>query len=254
MKWLRRLVIATVYCALLVVLWWATVQIFDISPLLVPPPQDVWGATVEHSGLLFTHTLYTLQEALLGFGLAVVVGVILAIVIVSSPRVSKVLMPTLVAINSAPKVVVAPILVIWLGLGMASKVGMAFLLAFFPIVISTAQGLNEVEPNLVNLYRLMRAKRLTILRRVRLPNSVPYLISGMKIGLPLAIIGAVIGEFVGARQGIGYQIMLAYSSFSPDLVFAGVIAITLASVILFELLSWVERRVLVWRPPGFDDR
>jgi NitT/TauT family transport system permease protein len=250
----RRVAAVILYIGCLVALWWAVVEVFDVSPLVIPGPEGVWNAMTDHASLLLENTLYTLEEALLGFAVATIVGVALAVVIVSSPAVSRVLLPTLVAVNSAPKVVVAPILIIWLGLGMLSKVGMAFLLAFFPIVIATVQGLSDVEPNLVNLYRLMRSSRVTILRRVRLPNAVPHLISGMKIALPLAIIGAVIGEFVAARRGIGHEIVLAYSNFDTELVFAAVIVITLASVLLFEALSWTERRVLRWRPTSFDAR
>lgn len=249
-----RLGAMVLYCVALIALWWLIVELFDINSLLVPGPGGVWDAMVEHSSLLISNTLYTVTEAMLGFVVATIVGVLLAVIIVSSPRISRALLPTLVAINSVPKVVVAPILVIWLGLGMLSKIGMAFLLAFFPIVISAVQGLTEVEPNLVSLYRLMRSSRATIMRRVRLPHAVPYILSGMKISLPLAIIGAVIGEFVAARKGIGHQIVLAYSSFDTELVFAAVIAITVASVVLFELLSWVERRLLVWRPTSFESR
>lgn len=243
-----RLLAIISYAVVVYLLWLGFVTVFGISSFVFPGPNEVWGAAAAHWDLLLWNTLYTIQEAVYGFALATLLGVLLAIGLVTFPVAAKVILPTLAAVNAAPKLVVAPIFIIWLGLGMASKIGMALLLSFFPIVIATAQGLSEVSPDLLNLYRLMRANRRTMIWRVRLPHAVPYLFSGMKIGLPLAVIGAVIGEFVAARRGIGHHIMLAYSSFDPALVFAGVIAVTVASVLLFQLVEVVETRVLRWRP------
>lgn len=242
------------YIVALVVLWWAVVKAFAISPLVLPSPGGVWRAGASNAALLTASTLITLGEALMGFASAVLAGIVIAIGLVSSRTASRLVLPTLVAVNSAPKVVVAPILVIWLGLGLWSKVGMAFLLCFFPIVINAAQGLREVDPELIDLYRLMQASEWTTLRRVRLPNSVPFVLSGLKIALPLAIIGAVIGEFVAARQGLGYQVLLAYSTSNTELVFAAVLTITIASVVLFQLLVWAETLVLARYPVSVEGR
>ncbi|HXP94494.1 MAG TPA: ABC transporter permease [Candidatus Binatia bacterium] len=242
------------YLAVLVALWWAVVKAFHVSPLVIPSPEGVWLAGSQNFRLLASSTAITLGEALAGFGTAIVAGIIIAIGIVSSRAASRFILPTLVAVNSAPKVVFAPVLVIWLGLGLWSKVGMAFLLCFFPIVINAAQGMREVDPELLDLYRLMQAGRWTTLRRVRLPNSVPYILSGLKIALPLAIIGAVIGEFVAARQGIGYQVMLAYSNSNTELVFAAVLTITVAAVVVFQLLVWAESLILVFYPVSVEAR
>jgi NitT/TauT family transport system permease protein len=242
-----RSVEIVVYAAVVVLLWWAVVAIFAVNALIIPSPIGVWNAGVDNFVPLIGNTAITLAEAVLGFLIALVASIVSAIGIVSSPLASRLLLPSLVAVNSTPKVVVAPILVIWLGLGIPSKIGMAFLLAFFPIVINGIQGLREVEPNLIDLYRLMHASKWTIMRRVRLPNAVPHILSGLKIALPLAIIGAVIGEFVAARTGLGHQIVLAYSNFDTELVFAAVIVITIASVLLFQLLVAIERIILaIW--------
>src|SRR5262249_4151066 len=154
------------FLAALVLVWWAAVVVFKINPIVIPSPAGVWEAGVEHADLLLFHTMVTIGEALFGFAIAGVVGVLLAIAIVSSDLVSRFLMPFLVGVNATPKVVVAPILVIWLGFGIASKIGMAFLLCFFPIVISCIQGLSNVEPDLIDLYRLMQASNWTIMRKV----------------------------------------------------------------------------------------
>lgn len=229
-------------------------RVFAVSPLVIPSPQSVWSAGAANLGMLLMSTAITLAEALAGFAAATIVGVAMAVAIVSSRVASRLLLPTLVAVNSAPKVVFAPILVIWLGLGLWSKVGMAFLLCFFPIVINAAQGLREVDPELIDLYRLMQASNWTTLRRVRFPNSIPYILSALKIALPLAIIGAVIGEFVAARAGIGYEVMLAYSNSDTELVFAAVLLLTVASVLAFQLLVWTESRMLSRFPVAVSAR
>lgn len=253
-KTLARGAEMTLYVAALIVLWWAVVKAFGVSPLVIPSPEGVLAAGVANFNLLALSTGITLGEALAGFAAAVVAGVLLAVAIVSSRLASRLLLPTLVAVNSAPKVVFAPILVIWFGLGLWSKVGMAFLLCFFPIVINAAQGLREVDPELIDLYRLMQAGTWTTLRRVRFPNAIPYILSAMKIALPLAIIGAVIGEFVAARAGIGYQVMLAYSNSDTELVFAAVLLLTIASVVTFALLGWAESLMLARYPVSIEAR
>jgi len=244
----------TLYVAALIALWWAVVKAFAVSPLVIPSPERVLAAGIANFDLLVLSTGITLGEALAGFAAAVVAGVLLAVAIVSSRLASRLLLPTLVAVNSAPKVVFAPILVIWFGLGLWSKVGMAFLLCFFPIVINAAQGLREVDPELIDLYRLMQAGNWTTLRRERYPNAIPYILSAMKIALPLAIIGAVIGEFVAARAGIGYQVMLAYSNSDTELVFAAVLLLTIASVVTFGLLGWAESLMLARYPVSIEAR
>lgn len=251
---LRRGLEMTAYVIALIVLWWAVVKAFAVSPLVIPSPERVAAAGLTNAGLLALSTGITLGEALAGFAAASVAGVLLAVALVSSRLASRLLLPTLVAVNTAPKVVFAPILVIWFGLGLWSKVGMAFLLCFFPIVINAAQGLREVDPELIDLYRLMQAGHWTTLRRVRFPNAIPYILSAMKIALPLAIIGAVIGEFVAARAGIGYEVMLAYSNSDTELVFAAVLLLTVASVAVFGLLGWAESLMLARYPVSIEAR
>jgi NitT/TauT family transport system permease protein len=244
----RKVFWGLVYVALLILGWGLVVAAFEIRPYLIPAPVGVGQALAESGGFIVRHTLITLFEALVGFGLAAVVGVLLAVVIVYAPIIRSFLLPTLVAVNATPKVAIAPVLVIWLGLGLESKYAMAFLLSFFPIVINTARGLADVPPELLNYFRLMRASGYQTFMKARLPNSLPSMFDGFKIALPIAVIGAIIGEFVAAREGIGFQILRAYSRLDTELVFGMVIIVAVISTILFQLLIWIERRVLSWRP------
>jgi NitT/TauT family transport system permease protein len=157
-------------------------------------------------------------------------------------------MPYLVAFNAVPKVAFAPLIIIWLGLGIQSKIALSFLIAFFPIVVNTATGMYEIEPNLINLTRLMKAKKRQQFLKIRIPHSLPGMFDGFKIALPIAIIGAIVGEFVASREGLGHLIIAAGVQLNTELVFASILVIALGSVILYGLLAWVESKVLRWRP------
>lgn len=247
-KRLRKIALNFAYVAVVLIVWEAGVRIFDVGRLLLPPPSLVAAEAVEFGGLLLFSSGITLVEAGFGFLIAALVGVGLALVITYSTGVGGVIMTTLVAINATPKVAVAPILVIWLGLGLESKVALAFLLSFFPIVVNSVRGFADVPVELLNLYRLMQASPLQVFRKVRLPSALPAMFDGFKIALPIAMIGAVAGEFVAARSGLGFQIVLAFSNFNSALVFAAVILLAIEASILFQVLIVIEDRILFWRP------
>lgn len=244
----RRIAAGLAFVAVLIATWQAIVTVGDLKSYLLPGPAAVGKALLDNFGFLGKSCLITLYEAMAGFGLSIIGGVALAIVVVYSPLLRQVILPSLVALNATPKVAIAPILILWLGLGANSKIGMSFLLSFFPIVINAARGLADVDPDLLDYFRLIRARGFTTFFKARLPNSLPALFDGFKIALPIAVVGAVIGEFVASQSGIGYQILLAYSSYNTELVFAAVVLIALVSTVLFELLVGLERVLLRWRP------
>jgi NitT/TauT family transport system permease protein len=244
----RRIVINIAAIVILLAAWELLVRALNIGKLLLPPPSAVAGEAVRFSGLLATSSMITLMEAAIGFLIAAVVGIGLALIITYSASVGPMIMSSLVAINATPKVAVAPILIIWLGLGMESKVALAFLLSFFPIVVNAVRGFADVPHDLLNLYRLIHATPAQVFRKVRLPSAMPAIFDGFKIALPVSLIGAVAGEFVAARSGLGFQIGLAYANFNSALVFAAVILIALEATLLFQVLLLVEERILYWRP------
>ena len=160
-------------------------------------------------GWYAAHTGYTLLETALGFGLAVVLGVAMSIAIVYSRFVEQTLYTLLVAMNSIPKVAVAPLFIVWLGTGLEPKVAIAFLIAVFPIVIDTVLGLRTVDPEMLDLARAMRGTRYQTLRKIRFPGALPSLFAGMKVGISFAFIGSIVGEFVAAQRGLGFVIVSA---------------------------------------------
>lgn len=247
-RW-ARVIMLTAWVSLLIGAWQFVISAFAIRSYILPGPRGVFDTFVDRFSLLMDGARITVFEAMVGFGMAAVAGVLLAVIVVASPYSRTVVMPSLVAINATPKVAIAPVLIIWLGLGLQSKIAMAFLLSFFPIVINTIRGLSDIDNSMIDYFRLLGSSKLQTFFKARLPNSLPAMFDGFKIALPIAMIGAVIGEFVASREGIGHQIILAYSNFNSEMVFAAVITIAIISTILFQLLVWAEHKILVWRPP-----
>ena len=236
-----------VFIAVIVVVWAKAVDILHINVLVLPHPSVVLGQFTQFWRLILGETLLTLTEALLGFSLALVVGLLMGLAMTYIGLFRRLVLPTLAALNATPLAVVAPIFVIWLSRDVPSKIALSFLISFFPIVINSSRGLSDVEPELLDVYRLIRASGWQIFWKLRLPSSLPALFDGMKLSLPIAVIGAVIGEFVASKKGIGYQILVAYSNFNTAFVFAAVIVVALSSTLLFQLLRLLERYLLRWR-------
>jgi NitT/TauT family transport system permease protein len=245
---IRRFGALFLYVAVLVGVWWAVVKVADVPVYLIPGPDVVADSFVKAAPYLAQSAAVTLYEAFLGFVIAVVCGSLLSAFMVYSRSIRSAVLPLLSLLNALPKVALAPLLVIYLGLEIPSKVAMAALISFFPIVINMFSGLNNVDVDELRLFKLLHASEIQTFRKLRLPNSLPSLFDGMKIALPLAVIGAIVGEFVAAQIGIGYEIELAGSQFDMGLMFASVLTIAILTTILFQLLQLVEKRILRWRP------
>lgn len=242
----REVLTAVITLAVLVVLWEAAVWAFQIPSFLIPPPTAIWEEFLAKASLYATHTLVTLWETVLGFLLATVFGILLAILIVYSPLVQAIVYPVILVLQIVPKVAVAPLLLIWLGYGQPSKMTIALLLAFFPIVVNTAAGLRAVEPELLELVKVLRGNRWQEFVKIRFPSSLPFMFSGLKIGITLAVIGAIIGEFVGGNEGLGFLIVMANAQLVTTMSFASLALLSLIGVALFGLIVLVERLAAPW--------
>jgi NitT/TauT family transport system permease protein len=210
-------------------------------------------AMIKHANALWVNSLVTLYETLAGFLLSVVIGVPLAILIVWSPYLRNTVYPILLLFQSIPKTAIAPLIVIWFGHDITSKVVVAFLVAFFPIVVDTAAGLMSVETDMLNLSRSLKSSRQQEFRYIRLPNALPYFFSGAKVAITLAVIGAVIGEFVGGSAGLGYIILLAASQLQTSLVFAALTILSIQGIVLFYGIGLIERLTLPWYKPDTSE-
>jgi NitT/TauT family transport system permease protein len=244
MKINRNIVDATIFFVLLGLLWQYAVDVFDIRAYLLPSFSDVIRETWDSRALLWEHTWVTLVEVLLGFIWAVVIGVPVAAAIYFVPIIRRTVYPLVIALQSIPKVGLAPILIVWFGYGLSSKVTMAFLFAFFPIVISTLGGLSGTPERLIEHFAALKASKLATFWKLRVPSALPSILDGCKVAMPLAVIGAIVGEFVGSNEGLGNLIMVATGSSRTALTFSALLTVTAVSLALFFLIELLGK--LVW--------
>ena len=226
--------------------WQLATGVFGLPTYLVPEPLKVLKELVNQWPRLLSESAVTTAAALGGFGLSVVFGLLLAVLIVYSKTIESYLYPLLVFSQSVPKIAVAPLFVVWFGFGIFPKVVSAFLLAVFPIVVSTVTGLKSVEPEMIDLARSSRAGRLRTFWYVLLPHRRPHIFSGMKVAITLAVVGAVVGEFVGANSGIGYLLQVANGNFDLPLMFAALVVLSTIGVLLFAAIDLAERWMVPW--------
>jgi NitT/TauT family transport system permease protein len=250
-RWLTKgritsVVYPMVALALVVVGWAVVKKVFDIKDYLLPSPSAVFSTLRREASYLFEQSMTTLQEVLIGFALAAVVGVLIGIAIATWRPFEQAVYPLLVASQEIPQVAFAPLLLVWFGFGITSKVIIAFLIAFFPIVVNTAVGLRSVPPELVDLARATRAPAHKVLRKIRFPHALPHVFTGLKIGATFAVIGAVVGEFVGAGNGLGYVLVTANGRLNTALMFAAIIVLVILGLGLFFIISVIERLVIPW--------
>lgn len=232
---------------LLLCIWLAADLAFDPSPLVFPGPQDVYESFATGWSQLLYHTSVTMSEALLGFALATAFGYALAVAFILFKPVEAALYPFAIGLKAMPLVALAPILVVWLGQGLGSKVVMAALVAFFPILVSSVDGLNSMDRDLVRLFDGYRASKWQRLRLLQIPASIDSTFSGLKIASTLAVVGAVIAEFTGASAGVGFLIKLGAYNLDTPLMFASVFCIGIAGILLFALVSLLHSRAMYWR-------
>jgi NitT/TauT family transport system permease protein len=227
-------------------IWEASVRAFEIPPFILPAPSAVAAVLIQSYAILLPHTLYTLEATLLGFGLAVILGVLCAIGIVQSRFIEKTAYTLLVSMNSLPKVAIAPIFIVWLGTGLEPKVMIAMLVAIFAIVVETVQGLKSVPPDMVALGRVLGGSRYLLLAKIQLPHALPNLFAGMKVGIALALVGEIVGEFVASRSGLGHVILVAQGQFDIPTMFAALVILAALGTVLFYVIDLVEHLVIPW--------
>jgi NitT/TauT family transport system permease protein len=234
----------------LLVLWELACAVFNIPVFVLPRPTVVAASLIERFGPIVENSLTTLWRTILGFAIAVALGVLLGVAIGSSRLVYRGLYPVLVGFNSIPKVAVVPVLVIWFGIGTIPAVLTAFLVSFFPIAVNVATGLATIEPEMLDVMRSLGATKGKILRKVGLPRSMPYFFASLKIAITLAFVGTIISETVAANAGIGYLMMAATANFDTPLVFAGLIVISVMGIVMYALFAMIEQRMTFWAKRG----
>ena len=228
------------------VVWEAVVVGFTLPEYLLPAPTGILSAFVAEWQYLGLHTAVTVYEILWGFFLSIVVGIPLAMAVVYSPMLERAVYPLLVASQSVPKIAIAPLLIFWAGLGVFPKILVAFLIAFFPIVIDTVAGLRSVEPEMLHLARSMGASEARVFLKIRLPNALPNIFAGLKVAVTLAVVGAIVGEFIQADRGLGYALLQANAMLNTKLSFATIVILAGIGTVLFVIVDWIERLLIPW--------
>jgi NitT/TauT family transport system permease protein len=245
-KWLSELWRPTVFVLVLLSAWWFVTAQEWVAPFILPSPQDTVDTAVEHSAYLLQHTGVTTLETILGFVIAFIVGELVAVLMIYSKSLEKTMYPLILFAQVIPKIAIAPLFVVWLGFGLEPKVVVAVLMAFFPIVISGMAGLKSVDPEILELTSTMGANPLKTFWKIRLPASLPQLLSGLKVAATLAVTGAVVGEFVGANEGLGYVILQANGNIDTAMLFAALIIMSLLGVLLFAVIQIAEWFLIPW--------
>ena len=230
----------------LLTVWQGVVWLTEVPPFLLPGPWAVVTTLVSRFDVLWWHAGVTALEIVAGFVLGTVLGIATGLLIASFAGARRWLMPVLVVSQALPVFALAPLLVLWLGYGMGSKIAMATLIIYFPVTASFHDGLRRTDPEILDLARLYDAGSLDILLRIRLPAALPALASGMRVAASVAPIGAVVGEWVGSSAGLGYLMLHANARMQIDLMFAALLVLALMALSLFALVNWLGRRLTPW--------
>lgn len=240
----------------LVVLWDLAVRAFELPVFLLPPPSAVWEQLVDQlgSGMYQRHTIATMEAVLLGYAVATVAGMALGVGMASWRTAYRLLYPPIVASQGMPKTAVAPLLLLWFGFGMTSKVIIAGLIAFFPIVVSTFHGLSSVPVELQRLGRSIGLRGPALFWKIRLPAALPEMFSGFKVGITLAIVGAIVAEFVAANEGLGYMLILSMAQMNTAVVIATLCILGIAGIVLYAAIDLLERLTIPWHVATGRDR
>ncbi|MCC7272739.1 MAG: ABC transporter permease [Alphaproteobacteria bacterium] len=227
-------------------LWELAVQAFELPPYLLPAPSVVAQVMVEKWRLLLDQLVYTAFAATVGFLIAVAISLTLGAVIAASPVIERVIYVWLVVFHAIPKVVVAPLLLVWIGFGLKSGIIFVVVFTFFPMLVNTVAGLRSADPDLLLLARSMGGSSWQILKKIRLPSALPSIISGIKISITLAPLGAVIGEFVASNKGLGHMLIQSVGSLEVPVAFAAVTVVSVLGILVWYLAEFVERITIPW--------
>ena len=248
-----KLVRYTVLAGGFLLLWQLLVTVTAVPPYILPGPLPVLRAIIGHIPVLSGHLLITLAEILLGLSIGTILGSCCALVMIILPMIRPWMLPILVVSQAIPVFALAPLLVLWFGYGMPSKVAMAVLIIFFPVTSSFYYGMRRTDPDILDLARIMGARPLNILRHILIPSALPSFASGVRVAAAVAPIGAVVGEWVGSSAGLGFYMLHSNARMQTDLMFAALTLLSLTSVILYFSIDSLMNRLLYWEKTTHED-
>ncbi len=235
-----------IYAGAMFAIWETACHLFQVPKFVLPAPSAIAVATVQFWDAIWTNSIQTLWTTLVGFGLAVIGGLALGILVGWSKTIYAGLYPLMVGFNAIPKIAVGPILIMWFGIGAIPAILLAFLIAFFPIVVNVSTGLATIEPEMEDVLRALGAKKMDIMLKVGIPRALPYFFASLKVAVTLAFIGAVMSETLGANSGLGHTMLAAQSQFNMPLVFAVLLALAIEGIVMYVIMAWLEMRMTGW--------
>ena len=234
----------------ILVVWQFICSVLEVSEFIFPSPMAIIEAMIEFAGPIAHHAISTFWVTMVGFAIAVAVGVSLGFLIGSSPLLYAAAYPLMTAFNALPKAAFVPVLVVWFGIGAGPAILTAFLISFFPIMVNIATGLATLEPELEDVLRVLGARRWDVLMKVGLPRSMPYFYGSLKVAITLAFVGTTVSEMTAANEGIGYLLISAGSAMQMGLAFAGLLVVGAMAMVMYELFSLIEKRTTGWAHRG----
>lgn len=243
---IREIAYPVGFLLLVLTIWELVVRIAHVPEYVLPSPTMIATAIGHNTRVLGSNLMITMLEAFVGFCIGNILGFAVAILFASSVVAERAIYPYMIALKTTPVVALAPMLVLWFGTGIASKVVASAIICFFPIVVNGTRGLRAVDNESVDLFRSMAASRSQIFLKLRLPSAMPYVFSGLRVSSSLSVVGAIVGEFVGAQRGLGYLIIVSSYHLETDLMFAATAAAALGGVAFFGLVALIERTIVPW--------
>ena len=231
----------------LVLVWQTVVLLTHVPPYILPAPVNVAKAALTHAGPLFDHAMTTLFEIIAGLLLGTLLGTISALSMIASFSLKRWLLPVLVISQAIPVFALAPLLVLWFGYGMSSKIAMAVLIIFFPVTAAFYDGLRSTEPEWLELAQVMNAKPLAVIRHIRIPAALPAFASGLRVATAVAPIGAVVGEWVGSSKGLGFYMLHANARMQIDIMFAALVVLGVLSLTIYFSVDWAMIKIVYWQ-------
>ncbi|MGV3487121.1 MAG: ABC transporter permease [Tuberibacillus sp.] len=246
MKTLKKLIIPFISLICIFIIWEVIVRIFSLPTYLLPTPSNIFLEMIKEHQVLWAQSWVTIWEIIGGYVLAIIFGIPCAMLIVFYPSFERSSYPVLVFFQTVPKIAIAPLFLVWFGVDTFPKILIAFLMAFFPIVIDSTAGLRTTSQEMVYLARSMGASRLKILTKIQFPTALPHIFSGLKVAITLAVVGAIVGEFVGANKGLGYLLLVANGNLNTTAMFAALAVLTFIGLVFFYLIELLEKLVIPW--------
>ncbi|PYG90303.1 NitT/TauT family transport system permease protein [Ruminiclostridium sufflavum DSM 19573] len=245
----RRILLPVLLFPILIIIWELYIRIFEVPNYLLPRPLELAGSMVDlfATGGVGKHIIVTMKEILIGTVAGIAIGLVMGYIMAKIKFIERLIMPFVIIIQTAPKISLAPLFILWMGLGIESKVALVILVVSFPIMINQVSALRSIEENVYNLLHVFKATKLQIFMHVELPYSVEMLLSGVKLALTQAMTGAVIGEMIGAKAGLGYLLTLGSETYDIRMILNAVILLSAIGLTLYLLSEFVERKALYWK-------